>query len=95
VNILQHIEIISSAVTCMIVIYETDITKTLKNLIWKVLGLNWARGSVVVKALCCKLELRCFFFSVYLILPAALGSGLYSASNRNEYQEQKNNVSGE
>jgi hypothetical protein len=33
-------------------------------------------------------------FSVYPILPAALGLGVYSASNRNEYQEQKNNVSG-
>jgi hypothetical protein len=32
-------------------------------------------------------------FSVYLILPAALGLGVYSASNINEYQEQKN-VSG-
>jgi hypothetical protein len=37
------------------------------------------------------------FFSIYefLILPAALGSGDYSASNRNEYQMQKNNVSPE
>jgi hypothetical protein len=35
------------------------------------------------------------FISIYLILLAALGPGLYSASNRNEYQEQKNNVSGE
>jgi hypothetical protein len=34
-------------------------------------------------------------FSMYLILPAALGSGVYSASNRNEYQKQINNVSGE
>jgi hypothetical protein len=25
-------------------------------------------------------------FSIYLILPAALGPGVYSASNRNEYQ---------
>jgi hypothetical protein len=33
------------------------------------------------------------FFSIYLILPAALGPGVYSASNRNEYQKQKNNVS--
>jgi hypothetical protein len=31
-----------------------------------------------------------------LILPAALGPGVYSASNRNEYQKHKNNnVSGE
>jgi hypothetical protein len=29
-----------------------------------------------------------------VILPAALGPGVYSASNRNEYQKQKNNVSG-
>jgi hypothetical protein len=30
------------------------------------------------------------FFSIYVILPAALGPGIYSASNRNEYQKQKN-----
>jgi hypothetical protein len=35
------------------------------------------------------------FFPIYLILLAALGPGVYSASNRNEYQKQKNNVSGE
>jgi hypothetical protein len=35
------------------------------------------------------------FVSIYLILQAALGPGVYSASNRNEYQKQKNNVSGE
>jgi hypothetical protein len=29
------------------------------------------------------------FFSVYLILLAAPGPWVYSASNRNEYQEQK------
>jgi hypothetical protein len=34
-------------------------------------------------------------FSIYLILPAALDPGVYSASNRNDYQKQKNNVSGE
>jgi hypothetical protein len=34
------------------------------------------------------------FFSIYLILLAALGSGVYSASNRNEYQKQKNTISG-
>jgi hypothetical protein len=33
--------------------------------------------------------------SIYLILPAALGPGVYSLSNRNEYQKQKNNVTGE
>jgi hypothetical protein len=30
------------------------------------------------------------FFSIYIILPASLGPGAYSASNRNEYQKQKN-----
>jgi hypothetical protein len=35
------------------------------------------------------------FLSIYLTLPAALGSGIYSASKRNYYQKQKNNVSGE
>jgi hypothetical protein len=34
-------------------------------------------------------------FSIYLVHPAALGPGVYSASNRNEYQKQENNVSGE
>jgi hypothetical protein len=28
-------------------------------------------------------------FSIYLVLPAALGLRVYSASNRNEYQKQK------
>jgi hypothetical protein len=32
-------------------------------------------------------------FSIYLILPAALGPGVYSVSNRSEYQKQKNNAS--
>jgi hypothetical protein len=36
-----------------------------------------------------------YFFSIYLIFPTALGPGVYSASNRNEYQRQKNIVSGE
>jgi hypothetical protein len=35
-------------------------------------------------------------FSIYLIFPVAPGPGVYSASNRNEYQKHKNNnVSGE
>jgi hypothetical protein len=34
-------------------------------------------------------------FSIYLIIPALLGTGVYSASNGNEYQKQKNKVSGE
>jgi hypothetical protein len=35
------------------------------------------------------------FLSIYIILPAALGPGVHSASERNEYQKQKSNVSGE
>jgi hypothetical protein len=31
-------------------------------------------------------EVNNFFFSIYLFLLAALGPGVYSASNRNEYQ---------
>jgi hypothetical protein len=56
----------------------------------------------VLKALSYKPEDRGFetrsnqlIFSIYLILEAALGPGFHSASNRNEYQKQKNNVSGE
>jgi hypothetical protein len=33
------------------------------------------------------------FFSIYLILLAALNPEVHSASNRNEYQKQKNAVS--
>jgi hypothetical protein len=61
-----------------------------------------AHGSVVVKALCYKVEGRGFatrcselIFSIYLILPAALGPAIYSPSSRNKYQKQKNNLSGE
>jgi hypothetical protein len=34
-------------------------------------------------------------FAIYLILPAVLGPGVYSGSNKNEYQKQKNDISGE
>jgi hypothetical protein len=51
-------------------------------------------GIVVVKALCYKpegrgFEIRWGEFSVYLILPAALGPEVYSASNRNKYQKER------
>jgi hypothetical protein len=39
-------------------------------------------------------EINEFLFNLPL-LPAALGPGVHSASNRNEYLKQKNNVSGE
>jgi hypothetical protein len=35
------------------------------------------------------------FFSIYLILPATLGPGVYSASNRNECKEHSNKAFGE
>jgi hypothetical protein len=35
------------------------------------------------------------FLSIYLIFPAVLDPGVYSASNSNEYQKQKNSVSGQ
>jgi hypothetical protein len=53
--------------------------------------------SVVVKELCYKpwrSRVRepmtwINFFSIYLIIPASLGPGVHSASNRNEYQKQR------
>jgi hypothetical protein len=65
------------------------------NLVYKtmcvcVCGGGGACSSVVVKEVCYKPEGRRF-----KALPAALGPGVHSASNRNEYQKQKNNVSGE
>jgi hypothetical protein len=42
------------------------------------------------------ITMRSLHFSVDLILPAALGPGVDTASNRNEHQKHKNNnVSGE
>jgi hypothetical protein len=51
-----------------------------------------ARGNVVVKALCYKGKVTGSILDVvisliYLILLDALGPGVYSASNRNEYQK--------
>jgi hypothetical protein len=50
------------------------------------------RGSIMIKALCYKPEGRDpmrWRFSNYLILSTALGPGVYSASNRNEYRSRK------
>jgi hypothetical protein len=41
-----------------------------------------------------KMEETCSY-EIYLVLLAALGPGVYSASKRKEYRKQKNNVSGE
>jgi hypothetical protein len=62
-----------------------------------------SQGSITVKALCYRPKrsgfptgwVTLFLFSICLILPAALGPGIYSLSNGNEYQKQKNNISGE
>jgi hypothetical protein len=50
---------------------------------------------LTLKLILKKLQVTAFFFSIYLILLSELGPGVYSASNRNEYQKQKNNVSGD
>jgi hypothetical protein len=61
-----------------------------------------AHGRIVVKVQCCKPEGHEFetwwgewISLIYVILLATLGPGVYSASNRDEYQKQKNTVSGE
>jgi hypothetical protein len=46
------------------------------------------------KVACSRPEVVIYFFSIYLILPAALGPGVHSASNRNEYQKQKKSFCG-
>jgi hypothetical protein len=60
------------------------------------------RGSIVVEAQSNKLESRGLetpwnelIFLIYVILPAELDPGVYSASSKNEYRKQKNNVYGE
>jgi hypothetical protein len=59
-------------------------------------------GSTVVEALFYNPEGRGFenrwgecILTIYLILLAAPGPGVYSASSINKYQKQKNHVSGE
>jgi hypothetical protein len=72
---------------CLFVIYSATLS---------VHGGGGARGSRVIKAV--KLQagrsrgrdpMRSIFN--FLILPAALGPGVHSASNTNRYQKQKNN----
>jgi hypothetical protein len=60
---------------------EHILDKFLKHHLWNLLG-EGSRPDMVN-------------FSICLILPAALGPGVHSASNRNQCQKQKNNVSGE
>jgi hypothetical protein len=70
--------------------------KLSRDFVWDIIKI-WARSRVVVKALRYKPEGRGFetrwcefiFVSIYLILPVALGPGVHSTSNINEYQKQK------
>jgi hypothetical protein len=68
---------------------------------WVILLVNSVSRNLIIlfAAVCSKPEgwrfnTRCgeWLFSIYLILPAALGPGVYSASNRNEYQKKRNNL---
>jgi hypothetical protein len=69
-----------------------------------ILSLNGSGQAVasLVEALCCiprisdlrTHEVIVFYFSIYLILQAAQGPWVYSASKKIDYQKQKN-VSGE
>jgi hypothetical protein len=63
--------------------------------------LSGEHGSVVIEVLCYKPEDSGFdsqwghwISLIYLILPATVGPGVYSASNRNEYQKHKKKILG-
>jgi hypothetical protein len=85
-------------------LHRCSIHHTAQNYVHKVIEIGVYSyipcGSVVVDALCYKPEGRGFvsrwshwiIFSIYLILPAALGLGVYLASNRSEYQKQKKKI---
>jgi hypothetical protein len=101
-NSLLHATVLSSWVYGHLKMLDPYRINVLTSLFWHCIYLFGARGSVVFKALCYKSESRGFetrwgewTFSIYLIPPAALGPGVYSTSNRNEYQKLRNNVSGE
>jgi hypothetical protein len=57
---------------------------------------NFILEEITLKFLTTYLNFYRFIYSflIYLILPAAPVPGVYSASNRNQYQKQKNNLSG-
>jgi hypothetical protein len=48
----------------------------------------WPCEVIIVSQIIYVFKMR-WIFSIYLILSAALVPGVYSASNRNEYQKQK------
>jgi hypothetical protein len=59
-------------------------------------GIKYGSEFKIIGRLCDMLCKTIYLNFVHIILPAALGPGVYSASNRNEYQKhQNNNVSGE
>jgi hypothetical protein len=71
--------------------FAADYSETLE--IFFLTSTDGIRGHFYVsQSVVCEMATVNEFFPVYLILPAALLSGLYYASNRNEYQKQKNNV---
>jgi hypothetical protein len=66
---------------------------TKRSYVFKIKGTRWRSEDSMLQARRSRVRdpmRRRFSFSIYLILPAALGPGVYSASNRNEYQKQKN-----
>jgi hypothetical protein len=70
--------------------------ETLVTVFETLLGTFGARGTVVLRHYATSRKVgEYFFFSIHLILPTTLVPGVYSTSNRNQYQKKKINVSGE
>jgi hypothetical protein len=72
--------------------YEKTLRCRIRNII--VIDLLWLRHCSTSRKIAGSKpdEVSAFFFSINLILPAALGPGVHSAPNRNEYQKLKNDV---
>jgi hypothetical protein len=100
--VMKQCALIKMVIYCNIILSELQCTTAYGRVFFLAISYTMAQGSVMVNALGYENEGRGFetqrgewIVSIYLILPAVLGPGVYSASYRKEYQKQKSNVSEE
>jgi hypothetical protein len=94
----QHLRPSSIWVIAHSVSWDSHVGETVEN-IYRPYMYTWgheaAHHATSRKVACSRTDEVNYFFSIYLSFPGELGPGVYSASNRNEYQKETNNVCGE
>jgi hypothetical protein len=87
-NLVYSDQLSTILIPILILMQTGSIIKIYYNIFWGHAVAQWLRHYATRRKIAGARPDEVIFFNLALILPAALGPGFHSASNRNEYQKQ-------